>query len=195
MKRPFSPPHGFCLTTRNEVLINCDTVFTHLVSTADRDGCAHGEPMLVYRDMWLAAYRRGAPLGSFRGRNRDDVHWAKTEASLARLVERKRIKLQVGPLESCYSGPVLTALILNWGTVRPKRSAIPLKVRVAVYERDGNRCVNCGATERLSLDHVIPWSHGGSDHVGNLQTMCVSCNSSKSNRVDRSRPATKGVAS
>jgi 5-methylcytosine-specific restriction endonuclease McrA len=46
-----------------------------------------------------------------------------------------------------------------------------------------NPCVACGSTEKQSLDHIIPVDLGGSHSIGNLQTLCLSCNSSKRNRV------------
>lgn len=64
-----------------------------------------------------------------------------------------------------------------------ERAAIPDRVRQSVYRRDGYRCVTCGTTERLSLDHIHPWSLGGSDEPSNLQTMCIPCNSRKGARV------------
>jgi len=42
-------------------------------------------------------------------------------------------------------------------------------------------CFNCGTTDNLSADHVIPISRGGNHSVGNLMTLCRSCNASKSN--------------
>jgi len=56
------------------------------------------------------------------------------------------------------------------------RPAIPLHVRFCVYERDGGACLVCGTTERLTLDHIIPFSKGGSDTLDNLRTLCMSCN-------------------
>ena len=64
------------------------------------------------------------------------------------------------------------------------RSSIPRRTREAVYMRDSFRCVSCGSTEELSLDHIIPFSMGGPDTEDNLQTMCRSCNSSKGARYD-----------
>lgn len=48
-----------------------------------------------------------------------------------------------------------------------------------VFSRDGFKCVYCGSTENLSLDHKIPQSRGGSHDPENLATCCLSCNSSK----------------
>lgn len=44
-------------------------------------------------------------------------------------------------------------------------------------------CVNdCEETEFLSVDHIKPLSKGGNDDLNNLQFMCKSHNSSKSDR-------------
>ncbi len=69
---------------------------------------------------------------------------------------------------------------------RPSRAAIPPDVRALVYARDGYACAQCGATSALTLDHVMPWSLGGSDDQSNLRTLCRSCNSRKGVTVLRS---------
>lgn len=51
--------------------------------------------------------------------------------------------------------------------------------RAKIYERDGNKCVWCGSTENLTLDHVVPSSQGGTDAMKNLQTLCEECNGFK----------------
>lgn len=43
-------------------------------------------------------------------------------------------------------------------------------------------CVYCGATDALSLDHLIPRLRGGEDAADNLVTACRPCNSSKGGR-------------
>ena len=65
----------------------------------------------------------------------------------------------------------------------PLRRKIPEVLRLAVYERDGHKCLHCGTTERLSLDHIHPFSLGGPDTLENLQTICRPCNSRKGARV------------
>lgn len=39
-----------------------------------------------------------------------------------------------------------------------------------------NKCVKCGSTEDLSIDHIVPKWLGGSDNIENLQIMCRTCN-------------------
>lgn len=65
----------------------------------------------------------------------------------------------------------------------PKRPPIPREVVDAVYRRDGGRCVYCGATENLQLDHIIPFSKGGASTVENLQLLCAKCNREKSDHI------------
>lgn len=63
------------------------------------------------------------------------------------------------------------------------RASIPSSLRRQVFERDGHACVTCGTSERLSVDHIVPWSKGGPDTLDNFQTLCVPCNARKKDRV------------
>jgi len=56
-------------------------------------------------------------------------------------------------------------------------------LRRRVFERDGHRCVWCGAEGRLDLDHIRPVSRDGKTEESNLQVLCRSCNSRKGNRL------------
>jgi 5-methylcytosine-specific restriction endonuclease McrA len=44
-------------------------------------------------------------------------------------------------------------------------------------------CAHCGAIENVTIDHVIPVARGGRHSIGNLQPLCLSCNSSKNART------------
>jgi len=66
----------------------------------------------------------------------------------------------------------------------PERRKIPRVVRAAVYARDGFACLRCGSVDDLSIDHIFPWSLGGSDEPDNLQTLCLRCNRAKSDRIE-----------
>lgn len=76
--------------------------------------------------------------------------------------------------------------LMDEGEIFPeanKRPPIPKEVVDAVWNRDGGRCVYCGSTENLHLDHIIPFSKGGDTSVENLQLLCQKCNLQKSNKI------------
>jgi hypothetical protein len=65
---------------------------------------------------------------------------------------------------------------------RPRRY-IPRAVKIGAWQRDGGKCVVCGATDRLHFDHVVPVSQGGpSDTVDNIQLLCARHNLAKGAR-------------
>lgn len=57
--------------------------------------------------------------------------------------------------------------------------------------RYDHRCLCCGMVpEKMTVDHVVPISLGGSNDIGNLQPLCLSCNSSKNAKtIDYRRDA------
>lgn len=59
--------------------------------------------------------------------------------------------------------------------------------RLAIYLRDGLSCCYCGDSVengvQLTLDHVKPYSKGGSNEASNLVTCCHRCNCSRGNRT------------
>ena len=59
--------------------------------------------------------------------------------------------------------------------------------RLAIYLRDGLACVYCGQAvddgAKLTLDHLKPYSKGGSHNATNLVTCCAICNSRRGTRT------------
>jgi 5-methylcytosine-specific restriction endonuclease McrA len=58
-----------------------------------------------------------------------------------------------------------------------------LLTRRNLLRRDGHACQYCGATDRLTMDHVVPKSRGGPDTWENLVAACVPCNNRKGSRT------------
>lgn len=59
----------------------------------------------------------------------------------------------------------------NWGSLSK-----------SVKQRDGHRCVKCGSTDRLEVDHIVdPDDH----RPENLQTLCHECHANKTHREAR----------
>nr|WP_245248176.1 HNH endonuclease signature motif containing protein [Methanobacterium petrolearium] len=56
---------------------------------------------------------------------------------------------------------------------------------MAIYYKDNGLCKICGkevSFDEAEIDHVIPWSEGGTTTVNNGQLVCPTCNRSKGNR-------------
>jgi len=54
---------------------------------------------------------------------------------------------------------------------------------LAVCEKYNNKCAICHKELPLTMDHIIPLSKGGTHTVENIQPLCKSCNSRKSNKI------------
>lgn len=51
--------------------------------------------------------------------------------------------------------------------------------RQRILARDGNRCVLCGSSSSLVIDHVTPVAEGGGKEDANLRTLCHGCNAAR----------------
>jgi len=65
------------------------------------------------------------------------------------------------------------------------RKQISKKIRFEVFKRDSFKCQYCGATAPeviLHVDHIKPFSKGGTNDLTNLITSCAPCNLGKRDR-------------
>lgn len=61
----------------------------------------------------------------------------------------------------------------------------------ALKQKYENKCLCCGKTEpeiKLTPDHVVPISAGGSNDISNIQPLCLPCNLQKATKVIDYRP-------
>src|SRR5439155_13974999 len=67
-----------------------------------------------------------------------------------------------------------------------RRRVIPTAVKLAVWKRDGGKCVICGATDELHFDHDLQCSKGGTSITEeNVQQICDRLNILNLNRIVR----------
>jgi hypothetical protein len=99
------------------------------------------------------------------------------EAALPEMVEKYR--MEVG---ASYYRYYIAYVHGDPRRVRPPRSGVTTRVRFDVFQRDGFRCVYCGSTDELVVDHIKPVADGGSDDQDNLATACRPCNEGKGGR-------------
>lgn len=128
---------------------------------------------LICLFLWAAANRRD---GDLAGLSDEDIEraadWAGHAGEFVRVVrlvgfiEGSRISMDLWT-----PGKESLARICSktWG-----------KIRQAIFDRDGWRCVYCGASEGpFECDHIFPISRGGTNDKSNLATACKPCNRSK----------------
>ena len=86
------------------------------------------------------------------------------------IVNRRRLRL-----EKAHALQAMTDQL----DARTRRERIPQDVKIAVWQRDAGRCVECGANSELEFDHIIPLAMGGANTLRNLQLLCATCNRRK----------------
>lgn len=65
------------------------------------------------------------------------------------------------------------------------RRIIPTHIKLAVWKRDCGKCTECGSTDELHFDHILPYSKGGTSlKVENIQLLCARHNLHKSARIE-----------
>lgn len=65
-----------------------------------------------------------------------------------------------------------------WKSVDRKRSALKQK-KAKIATRDGKKCFSCLKKlgfDDLTIEHLLSFSHGGSDNLNNLCLLCKPCN-------------------
>jgi len=74
--------------------------------------------------------------------------------------------------------------VVRIGTI--KRKGIPNSVKAELWEKAGGRCYHCGGKinpfDNLHIDHLIPLSNGGADHMDNYVLSCAACNLKKGDK-------------
>jgi 5-methylcytosine-specific restriction endonuclease McrA len=87
------------------------------------------------------------------------------------------------------------ARVLLWAKENPAKAAVITARRRArlsfaegdytaeefatLCDRYGHRCFYCGRAVRLTADHIVPLTRGGSNYISNIIPACQPCNSSK----------------
>jgi hypothetical protein len=164
-------PSNWCPERCPEVPLTCynaDDLLAALVAHADGRGRFYGDPRLVRTLFW----EQEPPVEVIGG-------------YMAELIDRGDLRRGRWYRISDHGRPRPLVTVTNRQRYHRwrKRLPIPDAVRSNVMRRDRSRCLECGAVDRLSLDHIVPWSLGGPDTEDNLRVLCQPCNSRKGNRV------------
>lgn len=61
---------------------------------------------------------------------------------------------------------------------------IPTSVKLEVWKRDKGSCIECGSTDNLHFDHILPYSKGGTSLKSeNIQLLCARHNLQKHDKI------------
>lgn len=72
---------------------------------------------------------------------------------------------------------------------KSRRPEVGKTKRNKVFDLHGNQCLACKSYDDICIDHVVPLSAGGLNHVENMQPLCRSCNSVKGVKTIDYRPS------
>jgi 5-methylcytosine-specific restriction endonuclease McrA len=97
--------------------------------------------------------------------------WAMLNAEHQRAYNRARYAAQPGKIRG-YQHARKARMRGNGGTFTNAEW-------VALCAQHGHKCLACGESQPLTVDHVIPLSRGGQNVIGNIQPLCKPCNSRK----------------
>lgn len=129
----------------------------------------------------------------------DDGGWTITWKNVMRVERDNRsvyleLSTKKGNGRYQVADSLLTEAILNTLTRLAKRQLlmpqednqsrhIPQDIKIAVWQRDQGKCVQCSNTSYLEFDHIIPFSKGGASTTNNVQLLCRKCNLEKGDRI------------
>lgn len=132
---------------------------------AFKEGKANPELVRVYEKI-----KQG--IWTFNGIFRLSDVWQ--EQSDGRQVFKFRLELSGDPVQAGGSG----CESLEHSRV------IPSAVKLEVWKRDEGRCTQCGSTDNLHFDHILPFSKGGTSVLAeNIQLLCARHNLAKSDEI------------
>lgn len=67
---------------------------------------------------------------------------------------------------------------------REKRGHVTAAEWRAKLEEHDHKCANCGCSEKLEKDHIVPLSKGGPHCISNIQPLCRTCNAAKGAKLE-----------
>jgi len=107
---------------------------------------------------------------SEQAQKRSRVHYLKNRKAIN---ERHRLWRKENPGQVCAHASRYRARKLN---ANGSHTSEEFEL---ICQRQRGRCFHCAKTCKLTRDHIVPLSRGGTDFAYNLQGLCKPCNSAK----------------
>lgn len=170
---PFQKGHKLL---KKKTVLSCEMCGTRIFGVKPKKFC---HPCSLVRiEQQSIQYRmknREKILLATRQRRRDPEHrkkqaewnrlWVKRNPERARFIRARQQRLRVARIKTAAG----TFTFDDWERIK----------------KDANyRCVIClSGTEKLTVDHIVPLSLGGTNYPSNIQPLCHRCNARKGNRI------------
>ena len=146
----------------------------------------HSEYGKSYREQWKNNPPDHKPPSLINGRAPYHAKWRSQKGPIY-LRDRHRRWTEANPdryRAMCRNGVRKRRILFNHGIGTHSEAEW-----LSLCENCAYACLRCGRDDlKLTRDHVVPITKGGSDFIENIQPLCASCNSSKGTRVIDYRP-------
>jgi hypothetical protein len=145
------------------------------------------ELLAFFERLWRYVKRRPSQYDfiHYAAHNKDGINYS---VFVRRFGAYKQFALEFSHYKQ---GLISESQLLEKCKVVRKRGPIGAALRFQLIQEAGGRCQACGRSPAsdsrvsLEIDHILPFSRGGSNEKSNLQVLCDSCNRGRSNRFDR----------
>lgn len=119
--------------------------------------------------------------------DRKERYWKNREDNIKKVVEwgrQNKDKRKIAKDKWRAKNKTLTNHLTKGYHYRRKgaKGKHTLKEWIELCRNVNGKCVACHVEAKLTKDHIIPLSKGGTDYIDNIQPLCVSCNSKKGNK-------------
>lgn len=123
--------------------------------------------------------KRLAYLAEWRAKNRETLRvyqseWARNNPDKVKIKAAKHTKLH----------PEVNAAKSQRRRARERNCKTFLVTKEEIKNLYSQPCNFCGTKKEPTIDHCIPLIRGGDHSIGNLQTLCKSCNSGKRHKTN-----------
>lgn len=155
------------------------------------------------RPKGIPAWNKGLKLTETWKKNLSLSHKGKSSWNGRKHSDEAKIKMSIAkkgkvPFNKTYpNDPIKQKQFVNWG--KNRRNSIIKRLRIEsqshtfgewelLKKQYGYTCPCCRKSEqeiKLTEDHIIPLSKGGSDVIENIQPLCLRCNLVKSSKIIR----------
>lgn len=112
---------------------------------------------------------------TYRKRNREKM---RLYARVYRKENRERLR------QEQRENPLLGAMKAALHRSRRKRGTFTVEEWTALVVQYKGRCSYCEETRKLTIDHKLPLSRGGTNTIDNIIPACLPCNSSKRDKTE-----------